>query len=327
MTQLALQCHPAAPISIYYAFKQSESSGDATSSTGWETFLEAVIRAGFAIDGTWPMRTELSNRLIGSGANALASSIILVCRARTADARTTARKDFLRELDRALPRAIADMTADPEAAIAPVDLAQACIGPGMAIYSKYAAVLEADGSAMTVHNALVHINKAADEYFAQAEGELDADSRFCLGWFEQYGFDSGAFGEADVLARAKGTSVEGVRDAGVLDAAKGKVRLLAVKELPADWDPSTDVRMPVWESLHQLCRALGESEGAAGALLAQMLSKQDAVRQLAYRLYTLCERKKWAEQARAYNELITSWPAIVEQSQKAPTTKQQMQLV
>jgi putative DNA methylase len=219
------------------------------------------------------------------------------------------------------------MTADPIAAIAPVDLAQAAIGPGMAIFSKYKAVLEADGSAMTVHNALVHINKAIDDYFTQAEGDLDADTRFAIGWFQQYGFEAGPFGEADVLARAKGTAVDGVRDAGVLHAAKGKVRLLRVKEYPKDWDPQTDDRTPVWEACHQMCRALGESEGNAGKLLARMPAREDAIRQLAYRLYTLCERKGWADEARAYNDLVTSWPAIVEESRRAGVKGEQLSLV
>jgi putative DNA methylase len=262
------------------------------------------------------MRTELANRLVGSGANALASSIVLVCRPRLG-ATTVSRREFIRELSRDLPTAIAEMIADPIASVAPVDLAQACIGPGMALFSRHGSVVEADGSAMTVHNALVHINKTIDEYFAHAEGELDADTRFCIGWFEQFGFDAGEFGQADVLARAKGTSVEGVKEAGVIEAGKGKVRLFAIKELPKKWDPTTDTRTPVWEALHHMCRALGESEGDAGALLAKMPEKQDAIRQLAYRLYTLCaERKGKAELGRPYNELITSWPAIVEASVK-----------
>jgi putative DNA methylase len=186
----------------------------------------------------------------------------------------------------------------------------------MGLFSKYKSVLEADGAPMSVHNALVHINKAVDEYFAHAEGDLDADSRFCIGWFEQHGFDHGPFGEADVLARAKGTAVDGVKDAGVIEAGKGKVRLLTIKELPRDWDPTTDTRAPTWEALHQMTRALADSEGDAGALLAKMQGRQEGIRQLAYRLYTLCERKGWAEHARAYNELITSWPEIVKASQQ-----------
>jgi putative DNA methylase len=314
MHRLALNAHPAYPTTIFYAFKQSETEKDGTVSTGWETFLDAVLRAGFGVTGTWPMRTEYTGNL-KTKRNALASSIVIVCRPRGA-APTIGRKEFLRELDRALPRALADMTGDPLAAVAPVDLAQATIGPGMGIFSRYEAVLEADGAAMSVHSALVHINKAIDDYFAQAEGDLDADTRFCIGWFQQYGFEAGAFGEADVLARAKGTSVDGVKDAGVLDAAKGKARLLRINEYPADWDPTTDNRTPIWEACHQMCRALEESEGNAGALLARMPERQDSIRQLAYRLYTLCERQGRAEEARAYNELITSWPAIVEESQK-----------
>jgi putative DNA methylase len=220
------------------------------------------------------------------------------------------------------------MTADPVASIAPVDLAQACIGPGMAIFSQHEAVLEADGSPMSVHSALVHINKAIDEYFAHAEGELDADTRFCIGWFDQFGFEAGEFGTADVLARAKGTSVDGVREAGVIEAGKGKVRLLPIKNLPKKWDPATDTRAPIWEALHHMCKALAEGEGEAGALLARMPQKQDAIRQLAYRLYTLCaERKKQAELGRPYNDLITSWPAIVEASQKAPPVNKQLGLL
>jgi putative DNA methylase len=233
----------------------------------------------------------------------------------------------VRELGRALPLAIAEMTADPIASIAPVDLAQAAIGPGMAIFSKHTSVLEADGSPMTVHNALVHINKAIDDFFSQAEGDLDADTRFCIGWFQQFGFDTGLFGEADVLARAKGTSVDGVKEAGVVDAGKGKVRLFKIKELPKGWDPTKDTRVPVWEACHHMCRALGESEGDAGALLAKMPEKQEAIRLLAYRLYTLCERKGWAEQARAYNELIMSWPAIVDASHGVGHVRTQMELV
>jgi len=219
------------------------------------------------------------------------------------------------------------MTADPEAAVAPVDLAQAAIGPGMAIYSKYTAVLEADGEPMSVHNALIHINKAIDDFFARAEGVLDADTRFCIDWFQQRGFETGPFGEADVLARAKGTAVDGVQDAGVVVATKGKVRLLRVKEYPETWDPTKDNRVPVWEACHQMCRALSESESDAGALLARMPEKQDGIRQLAYRLYTICERQKWAEEARLYNELITSWPAIVEESHKAGHRGAQLQLI
>jgi len=186
----------------------------------------------------------------------------------------------------------------------------------MAVFSKYKAVLEADGSSMPVRNALILINKAIDEYFTEAEGEMDADTRFCVDWFQQYGFKEGAFGEADVLARAKGTSVEGVQKAGVILAKSGKVRLLKVLEYPDNWDPQTDTRTPIWEAAHHMCRALLRSEAEAGDLLSKMTHATEQIRQLAYRLYTLCERKKWAEEARLYNGLISSWHTIVEESRK-----------
>jgi putative DNA methylase len=319
--------HPAYPSTIYYAFRQADTDEQSqTASTGWDTFLAAVLGAGLEICGTWPMRTEYTGNL-KTNRNALASSIVLVCRPRHLQAKTVARKDFLRELASALPRALMEMTADPEAAVAPVDLAQAAIGPGMAIFSMYETVLEADGSPMSVHKALVHINQSIDNFFAEAEGELDADTRFCIGWFQQHGFEVGPFGEADVLARAKGTAVDGMKDAGVIDAGKGKVRLFKIKDLPKTWDPAADDRVPIWEATHQMCRALTESEAAAGALLAHMPEKQDAIRHLAYRLYTICERQKWAEEARAYNELVTSWPAIVEASQAAGLKGEQLGLI
>jgi putative DNA methylase len=328
MSRLATRSQKSLPVTVYYAFKQSDTKDEeGTASTGWETFLQAMFDAGFGLTGTWPMRTERDSRSVGIGTNALASSIILVCRPRTNEAPAIARKDFLRQLERALPVALLEMTADPEASVAPVDLAQAAIGPGMAIFSKYKAVLEADGEPMSVHNALVHINKAIDDFFTQAEGDLDADTRFCIGWFQQRGFEPGPFGEADVLARAKGTAVDGVEEAGVLSATKGKVRLLRVKEYPKKWDPRTDERVPVWEACHQMCRALGESEYEAGSLLARMPDKQDGIRQLAYRLYTICERQKWAEEARLYNELITSWPAIIEQSHAVGHRGTQLELI
>jgi len=196
--------------------------------------------------------------------------------------------------------------------IAPVDLAQAAIGPGMAIYSKYEAVLNQDGTRMSVHDALVLINRAITEYLSSDSGSFDADTQFCSSWFEQYGWSHGQFGEADTLARAKGTSVDGVKAAGVADSGGGKVRLLRWNDYESDWDPARDDRTPVWEACHQMIRRLNNSgESAAGELLAKMPEKGEAIRQLAYHLYTLCERKKWAEEARAYNELIGSWPAIV----------------
>jgi putative DNA methylase len=254
--------------------------------------------------------------------NALASSIILVCRKRPADARTVSRREFLRELNAVLPEALDEMTkgsGDDRSPVAPVDLSQAIIGPGMAVFSKYAAVLEADGSPMSVCTALQLINRFL------AEDDFDPDTQFCLHWFEQHGWSEGRFGDADTLARAKGTSVDGVRDAGVVESGGGTVRLRKWTEYPADWDPQRDTRNPVWETLHHLIRALRqEGESSAGRLLAAVKSQAEPVRQLAYRLYTLCERQGWAEDARAYNELITSWTGIEAASgpiQSVPTQR------
>lgn len=314
---LAIQAHPAFPVTVYYAFKQSETKEGSTTSTGWVTFLEAVIQAGFSIDGTWPMRTELANRMIASGTNALASSIVLVCRKREASAQSISRRDFQRELREEMPEALETMIGGQtgQTPIAPVDLAQSAIGPGMAIYSKYKAVLNQDGSRMSVHDALVLINRAITEYLSPDSGSFDADTQFCSSWFEQYGWSAGQFGEANVLAQAKGTTVDGVKSAGVAESGGGKVRLLRWGEYESDWDPTKDARTPVWEACHQMIRRLNNhGESAAGELLAKMPEKGEAIRQLAYHLYTLCERKKWAEEARAYNELIGSWHAIVEAS-------------
>ena len=310
MHRLAEQAHPGFPVTIYYAFKQGDTTNIGTGNTGWETFLEAVIQAGFTITGTWPMRTERSNRSISIGTNALASSIILVCRQRDIKAATISRREFIRELKEELTEAIEVMIGGAEgiSPVAPVDLAQAVIGPGMAIFSKYAAVLEADGNAMSVHDALVLINRTVTE----GGDDFDADTQFALSWFDEQGWSEGEFGKADVLARAKGTSVGGVADAGVLESGAGKVRLLKWAQYPDDWSPEHDNRTPVWEALHQLIRVLNQQgEGAAGNLVSRMPERSAAIRQLAYRLYTLCERKGWAEDARAYNELIGSWTAII----------------
>jgi putative DNA methylase len=320
MTRLASLSHPGFPVCIYYAFKQSETDSEAgTSSTGWEVFLDAVLRAGFSITGTWPMRTERTFGLKGD-VNALASSIVLACRPRSMHAGTISRRQFVRMLNESLPAALDAMTRESEglhSPVAPVDLSQAIIGPGMAIFSRYEAVLEADGTRMTVKTALQLINRFL------AEDDFDADTQFCLHWFEQYGWDTGKFGDADTLARAKGTSVDGVKQSGVVEAGSGNVRLLRWKEYPADWDARSDSRLPVWEALHQLIRAY-QTEGDAGAskVLAAVASKAETSRQLAYRLYTLCERKGWAEEARAYNEVVTGWSSIETAAAKIPGPSQ-----
>ncbi|MDD3182286.1 MAG: DUF1156 domain-containing protein [Alphaproteobacteria bacterium] len=315
--------HPAFPVSIYYAFKQSETSeNEGTSSTGWMTFLQAVISAGFAINGTWPMRTELGNRLIGSGKNALASSIVLVCRKRKVEVETIGRREFIRELNAALPDALDEMTrGGVNSPVAPVDLSQAIIGPGMAIFSKYAAVVEADGKPMTVKTALQLINRFL------AEDDFDHDTQFCLHWFEGIGWGTGKYGDADVLARAKGTSVDGLVHAGVIQSSAGQLRLLKWAELPSDWSPDRDDRVPVWEALHQLIRALNQDgQSAAGGLLARMPDRAEPIRALAYRLHTLCERKGWAEEARAYNELVVAWTGIDGASHEAGHVNSQTEM-
>lgn len=334
MHQLAVQAIPDTPITIYYAFKQSESeeasdsdsengTANSTTSTGWETFLAAVIKAGFALTGTWPMRTELSNRMIGSGTNALASSIVLVCRKRPTDAGTTSRREFLSALKSELPNALKNMQASN---IAPVDLAQASIGPGMAIYTRYAKVLDAAGKEMTVKEALALINQTLDETLAEQEGDFDADTRWALTWFDQNGFEMGDYGQAEQLSKSRNTSVGGLVEGGIVVSKKGEVRLLKPEELSADWDPATDKRLTVWETVHHLIRVLTSktsgSEAAAGALAAKLGSRAEVARELAYRLYVLCERKKRAQEAGAYNALVQSWPEITRLARENKTITQ-----
>lgn len=315
MSRFAEQAHLAFPVTIYYAFKQSEtgSTGD-TASTGWETFLDAVISAGFALTGTWPIRTERKGRMIGNDTNALASSIVLVCRRRPEDAPTATRREFLTALQAELPQALAHLQRSN---IAPVDLAQSAIGPGMAVYTRYSQVLDAAGKPMTVREALALINQTLDEVLAEQEGDFDADSRWALSWFEQHGFEEGDFGVAEILSKAKNTSVSGMVEAGILSSSRGKVRLLRPEDLPADWDPATDTRLTVWEMVHHLVRVLESGgESAAADVAAKLGSQAEVARELAYRLYTICERKKRAQEALAYNGLVQSWPEIVQLAAK-----------
>jgi putative DNA methylase len=307
MHRLAEQAHPAFPVTIYYAFRQSETENDGTASTGWEAFLDAVIQAGFATSGTWPMRTEYTGNL-KTKRNALASSIVLVCRPRAADASTATRREFLTALKAELPVALTHLQRGN---IAPVDLAQAAIGPGMAVYTRYSKVLDAEGKPLPVREALSLINQTLDEALAEQEGDFDGDSRWAVAWFEQSGFAEGEYGVAETLSKAKNTSVAGMVEAGILASSHGKVRLLRPDELPADWDPATDKRLTAWEGVHQLIRALeAGGEGVAAALVAKLGSKAEIARELAYRLYTLCERKKRAAEALSYNGLVQSWPEI-----------------
>jgi putative DNA methylase len=346
--------HPDYPVTVYYALKQTEedsSSPDSLSqveqgeedediydpvplspsgrrargvrvsgtepmgrvSTGWETILEGLIQSNFSIDGTWPLRTELANRMRGQDSNALASSIVLVCRPRPADAPKATRRQFLAELKRELPEALKLLQ---QGSIAPVDLAQASIGPGMAIYSRYAAVLESDGSPLTVRTALQLINQYLDEYLSEQEGELDEGSRWATTWFAQYQFEPGPYGEAEVLSKARNVSIESLEELGILEAKAGKVRLLRREEIAQRKEKGADslsllLASSAWLITQTLIHTLDrKGEMGAAALLAALGDRGAVARDLAYRLYTLCEKKGWTQEALAYNTLVIAWPEI-----------------
>ena len=309
MRCLADQAHPSYPVTIYYAFKQSETRGDlGTTGTGWETFLDAVICSGFTVTGTWPIRTERPGRMVGNATNSLASSVVLVCRPRPDDTPLATRREFVDALKSELPDSLRQMQ---QGNIAPVDLAQASIGPGMAIFTRYSRVLDASGEAVSVREALSLINQTLDEVLAEQEGDLDSDSRWALAWFEQSGFGEGDYGVAETLSKAKNTSVSGMVDAGIVRSGGGKVRLLRPDELPATWDPEKDDRGSVWETTHHLVRVHGQQgESAAGELLAKLGSDAESARDLAYRLYRICDQKNRSQEALAYNALVRSWGEI-----------------
>ena len=307
------------PLTVYYAFKQAESEenegedeGDKSTftvaSTGWETMLSGLINSGYGIHGTWPLRSELANRPVASGTNALASCIVLVCRPRPDNTPLATRKEFITALRRELPEALRNLQRGN---IAPVDLAQASIGPGMAVFTRYAKVLESDGNPMSVRTALGLINQSLDEVLAEQEGEFDGDTRWALAWFEQFGMEEGPFGDAETLSKAKNTAINGLVEAGVVKARAGKVKLLGRAELPDDWDPVTDQRLTVWEITQHLIRTLEtKGEDGAAALLQKLGGMAETARDLAYRLYSICEKKKWAEEALAYNGLVIAWSEL-----------------
>lgn len=305
--QLHTYARDDVPVTIYYAFKQSETdSDDTTASTGWETMLSAIIRAGFAITGTWPMRTECVSRAVSQGSNALASSIVLVCRKRAEDARSVTRREFINALHREMRPALEKLQS---ANIAPVDLAQSAIGPGIGVFSRYKSVLEADGTPMSVRSALQIINQELDAFYNEQEGELDRESRFCVDLFNQYAFNTVKFGDADILARAKNTSVQALADRGVLSAAKGVVRLLTREEIP---EKVNDTEACIWLLTQQLAHAMEKGGVKACAQIVVNLfgSNAENAKALAYRLYTICERKNWAQEGYAYNNLVVAWPDI-----------------
>jgi putative DNA methylase len=329
------------PLTVYYAFKQEDEqsgSDDANNregesadngvdlTTGWETLLDALLGSGFQITATWPVRASQQWRMRSIGSNALASYIVLACRPRPADAPQCSRREFLNEMKKELPNALKHLQ---QGNIAPVDLARAAIGPGMAVFSRYAKVVESSGKAMTVRTALALINQTLDEVLAEQEAEFDADTRWALAWFEQHGMEEGEFGVAETLSRAKNTAVNGLVQAGIVTARSGKVRSGKVRlvnrdELPADWDPSSDKRLTVWEATQHLIRAL-DQQGESGA--ADLLRKLggavgESARELSYRLHKICEKKSWSNEALAYNSLVLAWPELTKLAQAAPRGEQ-----
>ena len=314
LQQMAERPHPAFPVTVYYAFKQSvKSKGDRVVSTGWETFLQAVVDVGFAVTGTWPIRTEMRSRQVSQGTSALASSIVLVCRKRSLTAGTITRRQFRDSLADELAEALRKLQT---ANIAPVDLAQAAIGPGMAIFTRHAAVVHPDGKPVKVREALRLINQALDEAL---EGDFDGDTRWAVAWFESHGFEAGEFGVAEVLAKAKNISIDGLAEAGVLESMGGQVRLLRPSELSEDWNPGENGQPTTWEKTHHLLKVYAESgEIGAAKLLDRLGPADDAARDLAYSAYLICERKKWANAAFGYNALVQSWAEIARQTRLKP---------
>ncbi|WP_170755621.1 DUF1156 domain-containing protein [Ruegeria lacuscaerulensis] len=313
IANMAQQSSDEVPATIYYAFKQSEIKDEGISSTGWATFLQAVVEAGYSVVGTWPLRTEMANRMIAAGTNALANSVVLVCRKKENTAKTVTRAEFIRALKRELPPAIAELQA---ANVSPADIPQSAIGPGMGIFSRYQAVLEADDNPMTVKKALQLINAELDEFLGGLQGEFDIETRFSVSWFELSGMSKGDFGVADNIARARGTSVDSVKHAGIVESADGQVRLLKRGEMDPDWDPETDDRLTVWECCQYIVNAYESSEYAAAEMIRRIgFDMSEKAKDLAYVLYEIAANKRnEAAEARAYNALVTVWPDLLQQA-------------
>jgi putative DNA methylase len=338
-TALRDKLDPRFPLTVYYAFKQADDASDHDGeeldsnelptidlTTGWETLLEALVSSGFQITGTWPVRASQKWRMVAMGTNALASYIVLACRHRSSIANQADRRSFIAELRHELPIALRHLQ---QGNIAPVDFAQASIGPGMAIYSKYSRILESNGQPMSVRTALGLINDTLTQVLTEAEEVFDNDTRWALCWFEQHGFDEGDFGDAELLSKAKVTSVEGLRDAGIVASKGGKVRILRREELPIGWNPAADGRLTVWEACEHLIYAL-QNKGEAGAaeLLVRLpMSVAEAARDLAYRLFTICESKGWAQEALPYNSIVIAWPEIGRLAQAAAGASKQEELL
>ena len=329
---------PRFPLTVYYAYKQAdeesgrpdeeEADGNGNGNrvdrtTGWETMLEALISTGFQITATWPVRASQAWRMRAMGSNALASYIVLACRPRPAGAPQTDRRSFLAELKRELPAALKKLQ---QGNVAPVDFAQAAIGPGMAVYSRYRRILEASGRPMSVRTALALINQVLTEVLSEQEDEFDNDTRWAIAWFEQHGFAEGDFGEAELLSKAKATSVGGLAEAGLVRAKGGKVRLLRPEELPEKWDPSADRRLTVWEMTHHLLRVYYHQKAgdrATADLLRAFGSWGELARDLAYRLFNLAEKKNRSPEAQAYNALVLGWPEVARLARETPAPRQQ----
>jgi putative DNA methylase len=312
------------PITVYYAFRQSDTDDDGQSSSGWETLLEGMIRGGWSITATWPVRTEGAGRIRALGSNALASSIVLSLRPRPEEATTTDRRGFIADLEAELPDALRKLQ---QGQVAPVDLPQAAIGPGMAVYSRYAAVLEPDGTRMSVRSALARINEILDQVLNQQEGDFDSSSRFAIAWYRQHGYGVGKFGNADNLARARNTSVDVLDREEILVSRAGNVQLIRPADLPWEYDPLKDSHTSNWEALHHLIKTL-EREGIApaGAFLEAALSRPDGavdgdlIKELAHLLFRIAEANGWTKDALSFNSLVTSWPEILDVARTKPAS-------
>lgn len=314
MKQVAQAQPEGVPATIYYAYMATENRDGDVVSTGWATFLQAILDAGLQVAATWPLRTERKGRLAAIGANALASSIVLSCRRRVESAPLASRAEFVAALRTELPAAVRLLQSGN---IAPVDLPQSTIGPGIKVFSRYAKVVEADGSRMRVSTALGIINDVLAEVLDEEEGELDADSRFAVAWYSQHGWDPADSGDADGLARAKNTSLDGLRQAGIGDARGGKFRLYQREELKPDWTPQSDDRLTVWEATQYLAAALQHSESEAAELLRRLGGIADRARALAYVLFQRATDNGWAEEATVYNGLVTAWSELQSQAARA----------
>ena len=308
------------PTALFYAYKQVErdSELDRTASTGWEKMLSSLIASNFSITGTWPIRTEKTNRAVAMEANALATSVVIVCRPRPDDAPMADIGEFTRALATDLPKALNRFIGEH---IAPVDLPQASIGPGMAVFSRYSAVVRPNGDHMTVREALELINEGVEQFFSEREGAFDGATQFCLRWFEQFGFEGGPFGDADNMARAKDISVDELQSDGLLTAGRGRVQLLSFERYVANWQswvPSAERRWSAWRACHYLAAALEHggvlgsqhSAGGAARLARDLGGNGEQAKELAYRLYAICDANGWAQEARRYNALADAWSEI-----------------